>query len=103
MAPDHRELAAALRSAVLEAAPGLTETVRMGVPTYVGRGHVLYIAEYKDHVNLGFYRGARITDRRGILEGTGKELRHVKIRDVEQARASGLKALIREAVALDAR
>jgi len=67
----------------------------------VGRGNVCYLASYSDHVNVGFYRGAELHDPRKLLEGTGKALRHVKIRSVEQARSRALRDLIREAVALD--
>lgn len=34
----------------------------------------------KNHVNLGFYYGTNLYDPSGLLEGTGKSLRHVKIR-----------------------
>lgn len=103
MEPEQREIASALRASVLEVGRSLRETVLMGVPTYVGQGRVLYIADYTDHVNLGFYYGAHLKDTSGFLEGTGKNLRHVKVRRADEARARALKALIREAVSYDAR
>lgn len=42
--------------------------------------HFAYIAPQKKHVNLGFYYGAELPDPEGLLEGTGKLLRHIKIR-----------------------
>jgi hypothetical protein len=39
-----------------------------------------YVNAFKDHVNVGFFRGARIADPEGLLEGTGKLMRHVKLR-----------------------
>jgi hypothetical protein len=44
--------------------------------------HHCYIAVYAAHINLGFYHGASLDDSTGILEGTGKGLRHVKISSV---------------------
>jgi hypothetical protein len=32
------------------------------------------------YVSLGFFNGARLTDHDGRMEGTGKRMRHVKIR-----------------------
>lgn len=39
-----------------------------------------YVDTFKDHVNLGFFRGAELPDANGLLEGTGKLMRHVKLR-----------------------
>ncbi len=96
-----REIMGALRTMILEAAPELHETVKWGAPAYTLRGNVVYIAPYAVHVNLGFYRGAEISDSTGFLEGTGKGLRHVKVRSVKEAHSGELKALVRKAVALD--
>ena len=38
-----------------------------------------YVNAFKAHVNVGFFRGAEIADPTGLLEGTGKFMRHVKI------------------------
>ena len=47
-----------------------------------------YVNAFKDHVNVGFFFGALLTDPAGLLEGTGKRGRHVKLwpgRDVDSA------------------
>lgn len=47
-----------------------------------------YVDAFKAHVNVGFFRGAEIPDPAGLLEGTGKRMRHVKLRpgcDVDSA------------------
>lgn len=98
----HRAVGEALRAAIRRAAPELVETVWMGTPAYVGRKPVLYLAEYSDHVNLGFHRGALLRDPDHLLEGTGKGLRHVKVFRTGQARDPRLARLIREAAAQDA-
>lgn len=45
-------------------------------------------------VNVGFFRGAELADAAGILEGTGKYMRHVKLRPGEDLNAEALKAMI---------
>ena len=41
---------------------------------------VCHIAVYPKHVNLGFNQGAHLADPRGILQGTGKNVRHVTLK-----------------------
>lgn len=47
-----------------------------------------YVNAFKAHVNVGFFRGTELADPKGLLEGTGKRMRHVKVtpeRDVDTA------------------
>jgi hypothetical protein len=37
-----------------------------------------YVNSFKSHVNVGFFYGAMLEDRAGLLEGSGKRMRHVK-------------------------
>jgi uncharacterized protein DUF1801 len=38
-----------------------------------------YVNAFKSHVNVGFYCGAMLDDAGGLLQGTGKRMRHVKL------------------------
>jgi len=52
-----------------------------------------YIGVFKSHVNVGFFRGAELTDPSRLLEGTGKLMRHVKLRpgrELDEAALTGL-------------
>jgi len=53
-----------------------------------------YVDVFKAHVNVGFFHGAELDDPAGILEGTGKFMRHVKLRPGEADDMSALLALI---------
>jgi hypothetical protein len=47
-----------------------------------------YVNAFTAHVNVGFFRGAELEDPEGLLEGTGRFMRHVKMkpdREVDQA------------------
>jgi hypothetical protein len=57
--------------------------------------HFCYLAPQRDRVNLGFFHGSDLPDPDGLLEGTGKKLRHVKVRSVEQAEFPATGELIR--------
>lgn len=53
-----------------------------------------YVNIFKAHVNVGFFRGAEIADPKGILEGTGKFMRHVKLRPEMTTDAASVSRLI---------
>jgi hypothetical protein len=49
------------------------------------------------YVNLGFFFGTDLADPSHVLEGTGKRMRHVKIRSIKEAGALSLPALVQDA------
>ena len=56
-----------------------------------------YVNAFKAHVNVGFFRGAELADPAGLLEGTGKYMRHVKLRPDDDIDAPALIKLIESA------
>ena len=58
-----------------------------------------YVNAFTAHVNVGFFRGAEISDPQGLLEGTGRYMRHVKLRPDKDLDASALISLIHTAYA----
>ena len=53
-----------------------------------------YVNAFKAHVNVGFFRAAEIADPEGLLEGTGKFMRHVKLRPDRDVDGPALMKLI---------
>jgi hypothetical protein len=53
-----------------------------------------YVNAFRAHVNVGFFHGAVLADPAGLLEGTGKRMRHVKLRRGEHVDAAALSGLI---------
>ena len=56
-----------------------------------------YVNVFRDHVNVGFFHGAALDNRGGLLEGTGKRMRLVKLRPGRQIDVAALSKLIDEA------
>ena len=56
-----------------------------------------YVGAFRTHVNVGFFLGASLADPAGLLEGTGKRMRHVKLRWAEPRNEAALTALIEAA------
>jgi len=52
---------------------------------------------FKEHANIGFFLGAELKDPARLLEGTGKRMRHVKIKPGEPLDSKALGALIQHA------
>ena len=74
------------------------ELLHDGHPTAcVGDAAFAYVNAFKAHVNVGFFRGAEIADPKGLLEGTGKFMRHVKLRPERDVDAAALMKLIETA------
>lgn len=104
--PTLRPVCAALRDLVASQHADFVEVVwpklkitSFGVGPKKMTQHYAYIAVQSSHINLGFYHGASLADPDGLLEGTGKELRHIKIRDLSGARSKAISNLVRQAIA----
>ncbi len=103
--PEAQALALEMRSLVRRLLPTAQEKIYKGwgVADYgfggTGRGF-LTIGPQKGYVNLYFMDGVELPDPAGLLEGTGKRLRHLKIRRPEDLNNRALHALVRKAAKL---
>lgn len=76
----------------------VAETLHNGYPAAcLGVYPFAYVDAFTAHVNVGFYYGAFLPDPQGILIGTGKRMRHVKLFPGKVHDAEALGALIRQA------
>lgn len=53
-----------------------------------------YVNAFTSHVNVGFFRGAVLEDPAGLLEGSGKRMRHVKLKPDRELNSAALSDLI---------
>lgn len=76
------------------------ELLHDGHPTAcVGDAAFGYVDAFGAHVNVGFFRGAELDDPHGLLQGSGRLMRHVKLRPGQAVDAAALAALIGAAYA----
>ncbi len=76
------------------------EVLHDGHPTLcVADAAFAYVNVFTAHVNVGFFHGAELADPAGLLDGTGKYMRHVKLRPDCDVDAEALMALIDTAYA----
>lgn len=85
-------------AAMRDCGDDVRELLHDGHPTAcVGDAAFAYVNAFKAHVNVGFFRGAEIPDPQHLLKGTGKYMRHVKLRPENQVDAVALMKLIETA------
>jgi hypothetical protein len=65
----------------------------------VGDVPFAYVNVFRAHVNVGFFNGAELEDPMRLLEGTGRRMRHVKVRPDGELNVAALSALIDAAYA----
>jgi hypothetical protein len=100
--PELRKVARALRNFVKGIVPGVKETVNSwGIPTFEAPNTFCFYMVGKNHVTFGFHYGTSLKDPEGLLEGTGKNIRHVKLRNFEDLKQKGLRELVQAAARLE--
>ena len=100
-----RELALQVRALVLEEMAPCYENiydaysaVAIGYGTSDRlRDGIFHIAVYSKHVNLGFNDGAALADPKGILQGSGDQIRHVTIKTPDDLARPEIRAYLRRA------
>ena len=96
--PTNRTIIRALRKFVKRVAPKLEESVKWGNGCWLhGKAPVSYVYSATGYVQFGFFRGASLADPRGLLEGKGQYVRHVKVRAVKDIEPAAFEALLRQA------
>ena len=102
--PGIRELVQEMRAVLLKNIPKEKVYLGWGTIYYTFTGStkdlVIAIGPMPDRLNLYFRRGTDLADSDELLEGTGKNMRHVKVYESKQIRSRAVKALIKQAVAL---
>ena len=104
--PELRPVCELLRDLVASRHPEFVEIIwpkhkiaSFGVGPKKMTQHYAYISVQPTHINFGFYHGASLPDPAGLLEGTGKELRHIKLSDSSSAKNTAIATLLRKAIA----
>ena len=91
-------IALAWFSRLRECGDDVRELMHDGCPVAcVSDAAFAYVNVFKTHVNLGFFHGAELPDESNLLEGTGKRMRHVKLRTGHEIDERQLMQLVADA------
>jgi len=100
--PKLKPVTDAVRALVRNTVPKSSETINSwGLPTFLWNGTLCYLMVGKNHVTFGFPRGTSLRDPTKPLEGTGKNLRHVKLREISEVHDANLRQLLLQAKKLN--
>jgi len=93
--PELAALARAWITSIRQCGPDVLELMHDGCPTAcVEDAPFAYVNAFSAHVNVGFFHGAALPDPAGLLQGSGRFMRHVKLRPGQAADAAALQALV---------
>ena len=101
--PEIQDLAVQARQLVLKTVPDAQEKVYLGwngihfSASGGMRTTFCAISPQKTRINLYFTQGVHLPDPSGLLEGTGKNMRHIKIDNMKLLKSQAVKALIKAA------
>lgn len=99
-APELGALARTWFQRMRDCGPDVRELMHDGSPTACVEGAAFgYVNVFRAHANVGFFHGAELEDSAGLLEGTGKRMRHVKVKPGVVLDSAALSALIGAAYA----
>ena len=99
--PELRKVVRGLRGLVKAIVPGVKQTVNSwGIPTFESPDPFCFYMVGKNHVTFGFHFGTSLQDPERLLEGAGKNIRHVKLREVKDLKRKGLRRLVQSAARL---
>ena len=95
-----KSVALRIHTCILSVKKGLKVEIKWSRPVYMVNGqNFAYIVANKKHLNFGFYNSDQIRSYREKLEGTGKNLRHIKIPYDQKIDTEMIQVLTREASA----
>jgi hypothetical protein len=60
-------------------------------------GWILYVTVFATHINLGFFFGGFLPDPEQLLVGSGKRMRHIKIRSLQESENPAIARLLEQA------
>ncbi len=80
---EQQEIMQAVRALIHQKVENVTEEFKWSRPVFKLEKDFAYLQANKNHVNLGFYKDfEKLKDPKGLLEGTGKTMRHIKLKTV---------------------
>lgn len=98
---DQRDMAMELREIVFAQGEELREELKWNQPCFFGNSMVCYIQKAKGHITLGFGKGTELADPEGLLQGSGNQMRHVKLPIAGHLNRDALSKLISNAIQID--
>lgn len=89
-----------LRGLIQETVPNAEEQYKWSRPVYATNKPFCYLVSSKKYVTLGFNNYTNIKDPNNLLEGSGKLMRHIKIKTIDDIKPELYKQMIKDSIIL---
>jgi hypothetical protein len=99
--PEFRPVVAAVRNLMKESASNAKEEMSYGLPMYIQKLTMAWISPSKTGITLSFMRGVGFEDKYGLLRGTAKHARFVRMKNVGDVNKPALRYYVKQALKLD--
>jgi hypothetical protein len=96
---EQKKIMEAIRQLIHDTIPGTVENYKWSRPVFTAAGKdFAYLKTAKAYVTLGFFQFDKLSDPDSLLEGTGKDMRHIKIKKADQINSELLSLWFRQSV-----
>jgi len=92
----HQEILSELRKLILSMAPNIEEQFKWSRPVYGIEKDFCYLKRNKKNVTLGFFEFTKVKTNQDLIEGTGKSMRHVKLKSINEIKDFKIKKMMEE-------
>lgn len=79
---EQKQIMEKIRKIIHDNVPQLTENYKWSRPVFSTTSDFAYFKSNKAYVTLGFMNYQNLEDRNNLLEGTGKDMRHIKLKNI---------------------
>ena len=95
---EQRKLMEAIRVIIQKEVPNVVENFKWSRPVFSTDSDFAYFKTSKSHLTFGVFKFEKIKDNRNILEGTGKDMRHIKLKKLDDLKPEIIKGWIQQII-----
>jgi len=87
-----------IREILHEEVSGITENFKWGRPVFSTSSDFAYFKTNKGYLTFGVFKFEKVSQHSQLLEGTGKDMRHVKLKSLDQMSEQIIREIIRQII-----
>lgn len=88
---EQKKIMEAIRTIIHKEVPSVTENFKWSRPVFSTDTDFAYFKMAKSYLTFGIFKFEKIKDNNNLLEGTGKDMRHIKIKKIDDLQPTVIK------------
>lgn len=93
---EQKKIMEALRIIIHKEVPSVVENFKWSRPVFSTDADFAYFKTSKSYLTFGIFRFEKIKDNKDLLEGTGKDMRHIKIKKMADMKPGIIKTWLHQ-------